>query len=140
MLDLSKYVLSLCTADCYNLSKCTQLSHHVHDSYTGELALQVLVGPSLAASGNGLFLCIHDEVDGDAEEIGAVEEVIIPQGMFKVGVFITLSLKRGMPCRFQFKRLIDCSAPMHLIAITFTYTHLFHIRNSDMWLCKRIFF
>jgi len=49
----------------------------------GELALQVLVAPSLVAPGKGLFLCIYDDIDddgGDAEEIGAVEEIIIPQG------------------------------------------------------------
>jgi len=52
----------------------------------GELALQVLVAPSLIAPGKGLFLCIYDDIDdggGDAEEIGAVEEIIIPQGMCK---------------------------------------------------------
>ena len=43
----------------------------------GELALQVLVAPSLVAPGKGLFLCI-----GVAEESGAVEEIIIPQGMY----------------------------------------------------------
>jgi len=44
----------------------------------GELALQVLVGPSLVAPGRGLFLCIDD--DDDDDEAGAVEEIIIPQG------------------------------------------------------------
>ena len=51
----------------------------------GELALQVLVAPSLVAPGKGLFLCIYDDIDddgGDTEEIGAVEEIIIPQGMY----------------------------------------------------------
>ena len=49
----------------------------------GELALQVLVAPSLVAPGKGLFLCIYDDDDGgDAEESGAVEEIIIPQGMY----------------------------------------------------------
>lgn len=50
----------------------------------GELALNVLTGPSLVASGRGLFLCIYDD-DGDDDEDsntegGAVEEIIIPQG------------------------------------------------------------
>ena len=55
-----------------------------------ELALNVLTGPSLVASGGrGLFLCIYDD-DGDDDEDedysnnteyeGAVEEIIIPQG------------------------------------------------------------
>eukprot|EP00984_Skeletonema_dohrnii_P030594 scaffold22203_cov78-Skeletonema_dohrnii-CCMP3373.AAC.1 len=53
------------------------------DMEGGELALQVLVAPSFVAPGKGLFLCIYDDIDddgGDAEEIGAVEEIIIPQG------------------------------------------------------------
>mmetsp|Transcript_3135 Transcript_3135/g.5706 ORF Transcript_3135/g.5706 Transcript_3135/m.5706 type:complete len:312 (-) Transcript_3135:221-1156(-) len=45
----------------------------------GDLALQVLVAPSLVANGNGLFLCI-DNSDDDADESGSVEEIIIPQG------------------------------------------------------------
>lgn len=52
----------------------------------GELALQVLVAPSLVAPGKGLFLCIYDDIDDDgdnADEIGAVEEIIIPQGMWR---------------------------------------------------------
>jgi len=56
-----------------------------HFLLLGELALQVLVAPSLVAPGKGLFLCIYDDIDddgGDAEEIGAVEEIIIPQGMY----------------------------------------------------------
>ena len=50
----------------------------------GELALQVLVAPSLVAPGKGLFLCIDQDDDiGVAEESGrAVEEIIIPQGMY----------------------------------------------------------
>ena len=46
----------------------------------GELALNVLAGPSLVSSGMGLFLCIHDDIDPDSNEEGAVEEIIIPQG------------------------------------------------------------
>lgn len=48
---------------------------------SGELALQVLVAPSLVAPGKGLFLCIYDDIDDDS---GAVEEIIIPQGMYCV--------------------------------------------------------
>ena len=44
---------------------------------SGELALQVLVAPSLVAPGKGLFLCIYDDIDDDG---GSVEEIIIPQG------------------------------------------------------------
>jgi hypothetical protein len=46
----------------------------------GELALQVLVGPSLVAPGKGLFVCIYDDIDDNDEEGGAVEEIVIPQG------------------------------------------------------------
>mmetsp|Transcript_2448 Transcript_2448/g.5170 ORF Transcript_2448/g.5170 Transcript_2448/m.5170 type:complete len:313 (-) Transcript_2448:249-1187(-) len=46
----------------------------------GELAVQVLVGPSLVAPGKGLFLCMYDDIDDDDDEGGAVEEVVIPQG------------------------------------------------------------
>ena len=46
----------------------------------GELALNVLTGPSLVAPGRGLFLCIHDDGDEDSNTEGAVEEIIIPQG------------------------------------------------------------
>lgn len=53
---------------------------------SGELSLQVLVAPSLVAPGKGLFLCIYDDVDDDSEEIGAVEEIIIPQGKYLVFV------------------------------------------------------
>lgn len=48
---------------------------------SGDLALQVLVAPSLVAPGKGLFLCIYDDIDDDS---GAVEEIIIPQGMYCV--------------------------------------------------------
>lgn len=48
---------------------------------SGELVLQVLVAPSLVAPGKGLFLCIYDDIDDDS---GAVEEIIIPQGMYCV--------------------------------------------------------
>jgi hypothetical protein len=41
----------------------------------GELALQVLVGPSQVGSGLGLYVCIDDYDDENA-----IEEVIIPQG------------------------------------------------------------
>jgi len=44
------------------------------------LALQVLAGPSLVAPGRGLFLCIYDDIDDDADDDDAVEEIIIPQG------------------------------------------------------------
>jgi len=46
----------------------------------GDLSLNVLAGPSLVAPGRGLFLCIHDDVDEDLNEEGAIEEIIIPQG------------------------------------------------------------
>lgn len=49
---------------------------------SGELSLQVLVAPSLVAPGKGLFLCIYDDIDDDSEDIGAVEEIIIPQGKY----------------------------------------------------------
>lgn len=49
---------------------------------SGELSLQVLVAPSLVAPGKGLFLCIYDDIDDDSEDVGAVEEIIIPQGKF----------------------------------------------------------
>ena len=42
-----------------------------------QLALNVFTGPSLVASGRGLFLCIYDDID---DEEGSVEEIIIPQG------------------------------------------------------------
>ena len=49
---------------------------------SGELSLQVLVAPSLVAPGKGLFLCIYDDIDDDSEDIGAVEEIIVPQGKY----------------------------------------------------------
>lgn len=50
-----------------------------------ELALNVLVGPSLVSNDRGLFLCIHDDIDDSGSDmvdgdVGAVEEIIIPQG------------------------------------------------------------
>lgn len=51
-----------------------------------ELALNVMAGASLVSNGLGLFLCIYDEIDdsgtmGDDDDgVGAVEEIIIPQG------------------------------------------------------------
>lgn len=46
----------------------------------GELALNVLAGPSLVANGRGLFLSIYDDMDDSSEVSGDVEEIIIPQG------------------------------------------------------------
>mmetsp|Transcript_21286 Transcript_21286/g.32324 ORF Transcript_21286/g.32324 Transcript_21286/m.32324 type:complete len:369 (+) Transcript_21286:163-1269(+) len=51
-----------------------------------ELALNVLAGPSLVSNERGLFLCIYDDIDDsgsdmlDGDVVGAVEEIIIPQG------------------------------------------------------------
>jgi hypothetical protein len=53
-----------------------------------ELALNVLAGPSLVSNDRGLFLCIYDDIDdSDSDmldvlngDVGAVEEIIIPQG------------------------------------------------------------
>jgi len=51
-----------------------------------ELALNVLAGPSLVSNDRGLFLCIYDDIDDsgsdmlDGDVVGAVEEIIIPQG------------------------------------------------------------
>ena len=53
-----------------------------HFLLLGELALQVLVAPSLVAPGKGLFLCIYDDIDDDGGDAGAVEEIIIPQGVY----------------------------------------------------------
>lgn len=56
----------------------------------GDLALQVLVAPSLVANGNGLFLCIYDNSDDNADEGGSVEEIIIPQGTIRLRILILL--------------------------------------------------
>ena len=45
----------------------------------GELALNVLAGPSLVADGRGLFLCIHAWLIAP-DVSGGVEEIVIPQG------------------------------------------------------------
>lgn len=45
-----------------------------------ELALNVLAGPSLVSNGLGLFLCIYDDNDTMDDDVGIVEEIIIPQG------------------------------------------------------------
>jgi hypothetical protein len=51
------------------------ISDMVGGLLVGELALQVLVGPSQVASGLGLYLCIDDY-----DKENAIEEIIIPQG------------------------------------------------------------
>lgn len=54
----------------------------------GDLALQVLVAPSLVAPGRGLFLSIYDDIDDESDKGGDIEEIIIPQGKFKLISFI----------------------------------------------------